>query len=143
MLAYLFWHQATADQPVDAYEHALLAFHRRLEDVAVPGLVASGTARVQGLPWMTGDGYEDWYAVDDYSALGILNDAAVDAAHAEAHDLVAVAAGFGAGGLYAPIVPRSSAYRPPAPNPAATATRSCASACAASTAASLRMPRAL
>jgi hypothetical protein len=101
MLAYLFWHQATADQPVDAYEHALLAFHRRLEDVAVPGLVASGTARVQGLPWMTGDGYEDWYAVDDYSALGILNDAAVDAAHAEAHDLVAVAAGFGAGGLYA------------------------------------------
>jgi hypothetical protein len=100
-LAYLFWHQAAPDQPIGAYEQALLAFHRRLQDVAVPGLVASGTARVRGLPWLAGDGYEDWYAVDDYTALGVLNDAAVDAAHAEAHDLVAVAAGFGAGGLYA------------------------------------------
>jgi hypothetical protein len=101
MHAYLFWHQPTADRPIEAYERALLAFHRRLRDVAVPGLLASGTARVRGLPWVAGDGYEDWYAVDDYFALGILNDAAVDAAHAEAHDLVAVAAGFGAGGLYA------------------------------------------
>jgi hypothetical protein len=101
MLAYLFWHQPAADQPVEAYELALLAFHRRLQDHAVPGLVASGTARVRGLPWLAGDGYEDWYAVDDYRALGVLNDAAVDAAHAESHDLVAIAAGFGAGGLYA------------------------------------------
>jgi hypothetical protein len=101
MLAYLFWHQAASDRPVEGYEQALLAFHRRLRDVTVPGLVGSGTARVRGLPWMAGDGYEDWYAVDDYSALGVLNDAAVDAAHAEAHDLVAVAAGFGAGGVYA------------------------------------------
>jgi hypothetical protein len=50
---------------------------------------------------MHGDGYEDWYAVDDYGALGALNKAAVDAGHAEAHDLAARAAGFGAGGLYA------------------------------------------
>lgn len=50
---------------------------------------------------MAGDGYEDWYAVEGYGALGVLNDAAVDAAHADAHDLVAFAAGFGAGGLYA------------------------------------------
>lgn len=65
------------------------------------GLVASGSARVQDLPWMPGDGYEDWYAVEDFSALGLLNDAAIDTAHADAHDLVAYAAGFGAGGLYA------------------------------------------
>jgi hypothetical protein len=101
MLAYLFWHQPAADQPAQAYERALLAFHRRLREVAVPGLVASGTARVRGLPWMAGDGYEDWYAVVDYAALGVLNDAAVDAAHARAHDLVAVVAAFGVGGLYA------------------------------------------
>ena len=50
---------------------------------------------------LAGDDYEDWYAVDEYNALGVLNDAAVDAAHAEAHDLVAHAAGFGAGGVYA------------------------------------------
>ncbi|HUJ34098.1 MAG TPA: hypothetical protein VLW51_02735 [Solirubrobacteraceae bacterium] len=101
MLAYLFWHRPSSGQPVGSYEAALVAFHRRLRDVAVPGLVASGTARVRGVPWIDGDGYEDWYAVDDYAALGVLNDAAVDAAHAEAHDLVALAAGVGAGGLYA------------------------------------------
>ena len=101
LLAYLFWHQAAADQSPEKYEQALIAFHQRLRDVAVPGLVASGSARVGGLPWMAGDGYEDWYAVDDYRALGVLNDAAVDAAHADAHDLVAFAAGFGAGALYA------------------------------------------
>lgn len=101
LLVYLFWHQPAADQPLQGYEQALIAFHQRLRDVAVPGLVASGSARVGGLPWMAGAGYEDWYAVEDYRALGVLNDAAVDAAHADAHDLVALAAGFGAGGLYA------------------------------------------
>ncbi len=101
MLAYLFWHQPGTDQAVEPYERALVGFHRRLRDVPVPGLVASGTARVGGLPWMPGDGYEDWYAVNDYAALGVLNEAAVDARHVEAHDLAAHAAGFGAGGLYA------------------------------------------
>lgn len=101
MLAYLFWHRPGTDQAVEPYERALVGFHRRLRDVPVPGLVASGTARVSGLPWMPGDGYEDWYAVNDYTALGVLNDAAVDARHVEAHDLAAHAAGFGAGGLYA------------------------------------------
>jgi hypothetical protein len=100
MLAYLFWHRPGADQAIGPYERALVGFHRRLRDAPVPGLVASGTARVGGLPWMPGDGYEDWYAVDDYTALGVLNDAAVDAGHVEAHDLAAHAAGFGAGGLY-------------------------------------------
>ena len=101
LLAYLFWHQPAADQLVEAYEQALVAFHRRLRDVAVPGLVASGSARVAGVPWIAGEGYEDWYAVHDFNALGVLNDAAVDVAHVDAHDLVARAAGFGAGGVYA------------------------------------------
>jgi hypothetical protein len=101
MLAYLFWHQPGEDQPRQHYEQALVRFHRRLQEVPVPGLVASGAARVQGLPWMPGDGYEDWYAVEDFSALGLLNDAAVDPAHVDAHDFVAHAAGFGTGGLYA------------------------------------------
>ena len=101
MLAYVFWHQPAAEQPVEPYERALVGFHRRMREAGVPGLVASGTARVTGLPWMPGDGYEDWYAVQDYTALGVLNDAAVDAAHVEAHDRVALAAGFGSGGVYA------------------------------------------
>jgi hypothetical protein len=101
MLAYLFWHQPGEDVPRERYEQALAGFHHRLREVPVAGLVAWGTARVRGLPWMPGDGYEDWYAVDDYTALGVLNDAAVDASHVEAHDLAAHAARFGAGGLYA------------------------------------------
>ena len=101
MLTYLFWHHPAENQPQQSYQEALVAFHRRLRDVPVPGLLASGTARVQGLPWMPQDGYEDWYAVEDFSALGVLNDAAVDAAHVEAHDRVAHAAGFGTGGVYA------------------------------------------
>jgi hypothetical protein len=100
MLAYLFWHQPAENTPRQNYEQALVGFHRRLREVPVAGFVASGTARVRGLPWMPGDGYEDWYAVDDYTALGVLNDAAVDASHLDAHDLVAHAARFGAGGLY-------------------------------------------
>jgi hypothetical protein len=101
MLAYLFWHQPANETMRDSYESALVGFHRRLRDVPVPGLVAWGTARVSGLPWMPGDGYEDWYAVEDFHALGMLNSAAVDGAHADAHDLVAHASDFGAGGLYA------------------------------------------
>jgi hypothetical protein len=101
VLTYLFWHQADEDVPRERYEQALVGFHHRLREVPVAGLVAWGTARVRGLPWMHGDGYEDWYAVDDYTALGALNDAAVDASHLDAHDLVAHAARFGAGGLYA------------------------------------------
>src|ERR1700759_5185230 len=100
MLAYLFWHQPAGDTPRDSDERAVLAFHRRLREVPVAGLVASGTARVRTVPWMSGDGYEDWYAVDDFAALGGLNEAAIDASHVETHDLVAHAAGFGAGGLY-------------------------------------------
>jgi len=46
MLAYLFWHQPATGHSVESYERALVAFHRRMRDVGVLGLVASGTARV-------------------------------------------------------------------------------------------------
>lgn len=102
MLAYLFWHCLRDGESREHYEQALVAFHRRLRTVPVRGLAASGTARIAaGLPWMTGEGYEDWYAVEDYAALGMLNRTATDAAHLDAHDLVAHAASFGTGGLYA------------------------------------------
>jgi hypothetical protein len=101
MLAYLFWHRPAEGQERAGYEQALMTFHDRLESVTIPGLVASGSARVGELPWTPGDGYEDWYLVEDFAALGVLNAAAVDDAHADAHDRVAHAAGFGAGALYA------------------------------------------
>jgi hypothetical protein len=45
-------------------------------------------------------GYEDWYFVEDYTALGILNEAAVGRGHRGPHDNLARRFGRGAGGLY-------------------------------------------
>ena len=55
-----------------------------------------------GVPWTTGgdDVYEDWYLVQDFAALGILNDAAVSASRAVPHDAAAALASGGIGGLY-------------------------------------------
>jgi len=100
LLAYLFWHKPADEVDQAGYEEALLAFHDRLRAVKVPGLVTSASASVEGLPWIPGTGYEDSYLVEDFAALGTLNAAAVDDAHAGAHDRVAHTAGFGAGALY-------------------------------------------
>jgi hypothetical protein len=100
MLAYLFWHRPAAGAARDRYETALLAFLRRLLEDGAPGLLAARSARVAGLPWLPGDGYEDSYLVRDFAALGALNLAAVDVARSEAHRRIAGAAAFGAGGVY-------------------------------------------
>src|SRR5207253_6612299 len=47
-----------------------------------------------------GNLYEDWYFVDDFTALGALNEAAVTVARKDPHDTVAKLAGGGAGGVY-------------------------------------------
>ena len=56
------------------------------------GLLPVGRAAIR-----PGPGYEDWYLVDDWSSLGRLNEAAVDAARRPAHDRAAVDAGAGWG----------------------------------------------
>jgi hypothetical protein len=97
VLAYLFWHRPGPD--VDGYERRLAEFHERLRADPPEGFAGSAAFRID-LPWM-GKGYEDWYLVDDWSALGVLNVAAVDASHKAAHDAVARDAAQGAGGVYA------------------------------------------
>src|SRR4051812_44462374 len=47
-----------------------------------------------------GRGYEDWYLVEDWNALGVPNTPAVDAAHRSEHDAVARDAAHGAGGVF-------------------------------------------
>ena len=102
MLAYVFWHQPRA---TEGYEAALERFHRELRGDPPPGFVTSWWNRVDAMPWLPaatlGDSLvvEDWYLVEDFTALGELNDAAVTRA-GRTHDAVAALSGFGTGGLY-------------------------------------------
>jgi hypothetical protein len=96
VLAYLFWHRPGRD--VDAYERHLAEFHERLRGDPPTGFAGSAAFRVD-VPWL-GSGYEDWYLVEDWNALGVLNVAAVDAAHKPDHDALARGAAHGVGGVY-------------------------------------------
>jgi hypothetical protein len=94
MLAYLFWHRPRPDVDTARYEESLRRFHGSLDGV-------SASFRLARLPFAATDGYEDWYLVDDWQALGALNAAAVDSRHRTGHDSVADLAGDGWGGVYA------------------------------------------
>ncbi|HYM46550.1 MAG TPA: hypothetical protein VES65_10400 [Solirubrobacteraceae bacterium] len=103
MLAYVFWHRPLDASATDAYEQAHVAFHRSLAHAPPVGFAGSACYRAAGLPWIDGAaaaGYEDWYLVEDYTALGVLNEAAVGRGHRTVHDDVARRFGAGAGGLY-------------------------------------------
>jgi hypothetical protein len=100
MLAYVFWHRAATTA---GYEDALAAFHRTLATDPPPGYRGSAALRLDAAPWLPGDGaaYEDWYLVEDWSALGALNAHAASGGRAPTHDAVAHSAATGAGGVYA------------------------------------------
>jgi len=99
VLAYVFWHWPAAGD--GGYEERLAGFHESLSATPPAGFRGSSAFRVRGLPWVEADaGYEDWYLVEDWAALGALDAGAVDAARRRSHDEVAVAAAKGTGGLY-------------------------------------------
>jgi hypothetical protein len=100
-LAYTFWHRARPEIDPAGYEAGLQAFHQRLSAVPIPGFRDSWTLRVPDLPWQPGGGYEDWYLVDDFAALGVLAEHAVDSVRTPTHDQMARSVRDGAGGLYA------------------------------------------
>ncbi len=102
VLAYVFWHRPGAMAEPHGYEAALAAFHTSLTAHRPPGFVGSAAFRLDTAPWLPGDdpAYEDWYAVEDWEALGRLNSAAVTGERAAPHDAVAFEAGAGAGGVY-------------------------------------------
>jgi hypothetical protein len=113
MLAYLSWHRSAAGVQAAAYERALERFHRSLAHRPPSGFRGSGTFRVSELRWLepgegTGEGeggrsepgYEDWYLLDDWAAVGILEEAAVAHGHLSAHDAVASLAGAATGAIY-------------------------------------------
>jgi hypothetical protein len=96
VLAYLFWHRPGDSEKLEAYERRLTEFHQVLQDV----VVRSGVFRVEQLPFTQRSGYEDWYLVEDWAALGELNDAAVSGVRRSPHDAVAHLAQDGWGGVY-------------------------------------------
>jgi hypothetical protein len=101
VLAYVFWHRPGEGIDSDAYERAAERFHRSLAHTPPAGLRGSAVYRVSPLPWLGGEaGYEDWYLLDDFAAVGVLNEAAVAHGHRTAHDEVARRFGAGAGGMY-------------------------------------------
>jgi hypothetical protein len=94
-LAYVFWHRPRAGVVPEDYEAALEAFH------AVVG-VPSWFSRLARTPWLDEPGwYEDWYLVDDWAALGTLNETAVRGAREAPHNRAAAAAADGIAGIYA------------------------------------------
>jgi hypothetical protein len=103
VFAYLFWHAPAEGAGGDGYVERLAAFHRALAGAPPPGFRGSWSVELDRPPW---DGaphvrFEDWYLVEDWAALGALNDAAVTAPRRAPHDAVAGLAGEGRGGVYA------------------------------------------
>jgi hypothetical protein len=109
VLAYVFWHRPAPSVHEEEYERALARFHNSLSENPPAGFSSSVTLRAAELPWlgaarpMQGEGYagyEDWYLVENWTALGVLEAAAVSRGHAGAHDSAARAMGAGTGGVY-------------------------------------------
>jgi hypothetical protein len=112
MLAYLSWHRAAAEVEPAAYEQALEHFHRSLAHRPPSGFRGSASFRLAELPWLAPAavvgagqpgqqaGYEDWYLLDDWSAVGVLEEAAVSRGHFTAHDRVASLSRVATGSVY-------------------------------------------
>jgi hypothetical protein len=101
MLAYVFWHWPRRDVDPGRYADALLAFHAALSSSPPPGTRGSRVLEVSGAPWLLRwPAFEDWYFLDDFTALGALNEAAVSGPRRDPHEGVARMAGGGAGGVY-------------------------------------------
>ena len=102
MLAYVFWHIPAPNTDRAHYERLLIDFHKSLAAHAPPGFHSSLIFRTQNSPWV-GNGapaYEDWYVIENSSALDPLNDFAISGPRKAPHDLVASLASSGAAGLY-------------------------------------------
>jgi hypothetical protein len=122
MLAYVFWHWPSPTVEAARYAEALAAFHRSLGASPPPGMRGSRVFEIEAAPWVpVARAWEDWYFVDDFAALGALNDAAVSGARRAPHDAAAQLAAGGHGGVYRlltalrdPSVPRTRWFSKPA-----------------------------
>jgi hypothetical protein len=115
VLAYVFWHVPDAAVATADYEARLAAFHAALHGERPPGLGLTATVGLDAIPWLGGAaGYEDWYLVEDFAALGVLNAAAVSGTRRGPHDAAAAAAHSGVAGVMGhvsgPLLPEQPAW---------------------------------
>jgi hypothetical protein len=96
-LAYVFWHGPHEETSTAGYERSLAAFHAALAADPPPGFGGSCALRVGERD------YEDWYLVEDWAQLGVLNRHAVSGSRRPPHDAAAARAGDGSAGIYAPL----------------------------------------
>jgi len=108
VLAYLSWHRPAADVAAARYEEALKRFHGSLARRPPSGFRGSTAFRVAELPWAGeaggddagGGAYEDWYLLDDWASVGVLEEAAVARGHVTRHDALAGMAALSTGAIY-------------------------------------------
>ena len=102
MLAYVFWHWPQPGVDTETYLDHLVSFHRTLNANKPIGFNGSRVFRMRDPSWLetTGYAYEDWYLLDDSSALDRINEAAVSGVCEAPHNLVAREAAGGTAGLY-------------------------------------------
>ncbi len=96
MLAYVFWHWPRTGVSRDRYESLQQRFHGALRHAPPVGFLGSSSDSIGAAPWITSNAtaYEDWYLLENGSALDALNDAAITASRQVPHDeAAAVAAG--------------------------------------------------
>jgi hypothetical protein len=122
VLAYISWHLPAPAVQAAAFEQALERFHRSLAHRPPSGFRGSAAFRAGELPWLGHDdfgdrsvsggagplsggaaplsAYEDWYLVDGWSAVGVLEEAAVARGHQSSHEAVAAITGASKGAIY-------------------------------------------
>jgi hypothetical protein len=101
MLAYVFWHRPAAGVAPEAYVALLDRFQRSLAARPPAGFVHSACFAAPAPNWLGDEpAYEDWYVVEDFAAIGVLNEAAVGRGHISAHDAAASAARDGTASIY-------------------------------------------
>jgi hypothetical protein len=117
VLAYVFWHWPRAGTETASYEDAQARFQRSLALRPPAGMRGNASFRIERVPWFdddwTGARYEDWYLIDDWTALGVLEQAAVGAGHRSLHDQAGAHSRGGAGGVYRLVEGRSPMLEAP------------------------------